>query len=221
MCFSATASFIAGGALSTIGVATVKKTKKKSELPFAAIPLLFAIQQMIEGILWLAFYYNQVWIQSVATFLFSLFAYALWPVFIPFSVRLLEPLPSRKKILTVLQTIGGVVGLYLLYFVVRYPITCSIVNYSIQYADSIPFGFQMFWLYIVSGCGSCFVSSHKIINLFGILLVLSIVFTYRFYEISFVSVWCFCAAILSAIVYLYFVKRDVTFKTYKISALFD
>src|SRR5579871_3876926 len=111
MCFSATASFIAGGTLSTIGGATVKQVKKKSEFPFAAIPLLFGIQQIIEGILWLSFYYNLVLIRAVSTFLFSLFAYSLWPAFVPFSVKLLEPSSVRKKVLSVLQAIGGVVGL--------------------------------------------------------------------------------------------------------------
>ena len=41
MCFSATASFIAGVSLSVLGVATVKKVKRKAEIPFAMIPLLF------------------------------------------------------------------------------------------------------------------------------------------------------------------------------------
>jgi hypothetical protein len=221
MCFSATASFIAGGTLSTIGGATVKKAKKKSELPFAAIPLLFGIQQIIEGFLWLSFYYNLVLIRAVFTFLFSLFAYALWPAFVPISVKLLEPSPRRKKLLSVLQTIGVVVGLYSLFFIVRYPVTCSIVNYSIQYAGSIPFDSQIFWLYLVSACGSCFVSSHKIINLLGVLVVLSIAIADHFYAVSFVSVWCFFAAILSGVVYLYFVKRDGKLKAYKIGTLFD
>ena len=49
MCFSAPASFIAGTALSVIGVAALKRTESKSEIPFALIPLLFGIQQLIEG----------------------------------------------------------------------------------------------------------------------------------------------------------------------------
>lgn len=35
MCFSATASVVAGTALSAIGVATVRRAEQKSELPFA------------------------------------------------------------------------------------------------------------------------------------------------------------------------------------------
>ena len=44
MCFSATASFIAGVPLSVLGVAAVKKAERKAEIPFAMIPLLFGVQ---------------------------------------------------------------------------------------------------------------------------------------------------------------------------------
>ena len=44
MCFSAPASFIAGTALSLIGVDALRKTKTRREIPFAIIPLLFGIQ---------------------------------------------------------------------------------------------------------------------------------------------------------------------------------
>ena len=209
MCFSASASFIAGGALSTVGVATLKKAKKKSEIPFATVPLLFGIQQAIEGVLWFAFQNNIVLMQSVATFLFSFFAYALWPAFMPFSVRLLEPAPKRRKILSILLVIGGAVGLYLLYFIIRYPVLSEINHHSIAYTETVPFGSLLFWVYVIAGCGSCLVSSHKLINYFGVLSIISIAFAAYLYATSFVSVWCFFAAMLSSIVYLYFVRKDV------------
>ena len=53
MCFSASASFIAAAALATTGVATLRMASRPSELPFAAVPLLFGIQQFIEGLTWL------------------------------------------------------------------------------------------------------------------------------------------------------------------------
>ena len=53
MCFSATASFTAGSVLSAVGIATIMKAERKSEVPFAMIPLLFGVQQFIEGVVWL------------------------------------------------------------------------------------------------------------------------------------------------------------------------
>jgi hypothetical protein len=51
MCFSATASFVAGSALSAVGAVTITKAKRKAEIPFATIPLLFGIQQLTEGLI--------------------------------------------------------------------------------------------------------------------------------------------------------------------------
>ena len=58
MCFSATASFISGATLCVIGVATLKQTKAPAEVPIALIPLLFGIQQLTEGVIWLSFSQN-------------------------------------------------------------------------------------------------------------------------------------------------------------------
>lgn len=49
MCFSATASFAAGIGLTGIGLATLSLAPTWRERPFAAIPLLFGLQQLIEG----------------------------------------------------------------------------------------------------------------------------------------------------------------------------
>lgn len=207
MCFSASASFLAGGGLSTIGALTVRKAKKKREIPFAAIPLLFGIQQFIEGILWLSISSNMLVVQIIATRVFSLFAYALWPVFIPFAVYLLEPVPFRKKMLSFFVAQGVLVGFYLLYFILQDPVTSKVMNHSIAYQSTIPFGFNIFLLYIVFGVGSCLISSYKLVNVFGLLLFFAISLTEYYYATSFVSVWCFSAAVLSFVVYFFFRKR--------------
>ena len=54
MCFSPAASFTAAALLSVAGsAAVIKNYKVKKALPIAIIPLIFAIQQAIEGMLWL------------------------------------------------------------------------------------------------------------------------------------------------------------------------
>lgn len=200
MCFSASASFIAGGTLSTVGVLALKKANKKSEKPLAAVPLIFGIQQIIEGTLWLAFQYNTIWLKSLMTFLFSLFAYAFWPVYIPFTIRLIEKVVWRKKILSFLLLLGAIVSIYLLYFIVRYPVTSEILYNCISYTGKIPYAQSFFWAYVISGCGSCFISGNKIINILGVLLIFSIIVSYYFYATAFVSVWCFFAALLSFVI---------------------
>src|SRR5882724_3236338 len=55
MCFSASASLAAGTLLLGLGTVTMKAARRPGEWPFAAVPLLFAIQQFIEGTIWLSF----------------------------------------------------------------------------------------------------------------------------------------------------------------------
>ena len=49
MCFSAAASFIASGTTGALGVATLWHTRAAREVPLASTPLLFGVQQFIEG----------------------------------------------------------------------------------------------------------------------------------------------------------------------------
>lgn len=204
MCFSATVSFVAGASLSAVGVVTIKKAKRKSEIPFAMIPLLFGIQQLTEGLVWLSFRFNALPLNMISTYTYSLFAYVLWPMYVPFAVRLLETVPWRKKLLSLFQLVGIAVGAYLLYFHIQLPIVSQIINKSIVYTAP---HFDTFWVivfYLTATCLSALFSSHKLINLFGGLALLSALLAYWLYSVSFVSVWCFFAAILSFIILLYF-----------------
>lgn len=204
MCFSATASFVAGSALSAVGVATVKKAKRKTEIPFALIPLLFGVQQLFEGVVWLSFRFNALSVNTVSTYVYSLFAYVLWPVYVPFALWSLETVPWRKKILFVFQLIGIVVGGYLLYFHVQLPVTSEVVNKSIVYTAPHFYTFWVVVFYFIATCVSTLFSSHRLINIGGVLVFIFAIISYQFYITSFVSVWCFFAAILSVLVLLYF-----------------
>jgi uncharacterized membrane protein len=209
MCFSAPASFIAGTALSAAGVITLKKTENKREIPFASIPFLFGIQQIIEGFVWLSFSFSTPIWNSIFSHVFLFFAYVLWPIFIPFSIGLLETDASRKKLLGVFQVAGIAVASYLLFFMVSHPLISHAVNKSIVYFLSIPYGPPLVSLYVLVTCGSPLFSSRKIINIFGILVSVSFAIAYYFYTVAFASVWCFFSAILSGVIYLYFQGRKI------------
>ena len=207
MCFSATASFVAGGALVATGVLTMTQAKTKAELPFASIPLLFGLQQLTEGLVWLSFRYNVSWLNTSMTFVYALFAFVLWPIYVPFAVRLLETIPWRKKILSVFQLIGIAVGAYLLYFHIKIPITSQVINRSIAYVAP---HFYIFWVivfYFIATIVSTLFSSHKLVNTLGVLMFISAIVSYWFYAAVFASVWCFFAALLSILIFTYFVGR--------------
>ncbi len=204
MCFSATASFVAGAALATAGIATLRHASRPSEIPFAAIPLLFGIQQLIEGLIWLSFRQTSPLPNPPLTFVYSLFSHILWPIYVPFAVRLLETVRWRRQALGVMQIAGIVVGLYLLYFLVRVPITSRVLGQHIVYESPHFYIGAVMALYLSGTCVSSMLASNRIIRLFGALSLATFLAAYAIHSATLVSVWCFFAAILSFIVYAYF-----------------
>ena len=207
MCFSATASFIAGGALLAVGAVTVKKSTQKRELPYAAIPLLFSVQQFIEGVLWLTFRFDVPMLNAAMTFVYSLFSHVLWPIAVPLSVLLLEPVQWRRKALTAFLVAGAAVGLYLLVSMFRFPIESRMVGGHIEYISPHFFIGAVMTGYLAGTCISVLFSSHKMVKVFGIAALLSFTGSYVIYTQWFISVWCFFAALLSGIVFLHFTDR--------------
>lgn len=189
--------------MSAIGVLTLKKAEQKTEIPLAMIPLLFGIQQIIEGMLWLSFRFDAPLLNVTMTYAFMLFSHVLWPMFVPFAIGLVETVAWRKKVISAFQITGVAVGLYLLYWIVKFPVI-SEVDEHIVYVSPHFYKVPMMALYLVATCVGCFFSSHKLINIFGVLALLLFMVAYWIHTAAFFSVWCFFAAILSVVIYLHF-----------------
>ena len=202
MCFSATASFVASGALSALGVATLRATQRKAEIPFATIPLLFGIQQFVEGVLWLSFRFDAPQLNEAMTYLFSIFSHVLWPMYVPFAIGLLEKVPWRRKAIWGFQAIGLLVGLYLLFMLVDFPVT-SVAAANIVYISPHFYKLPVMLLYLAATCVSCFLSSVATVRLFGALALLLFGIAYGFFAVALFSVWCFFAAVLSSVIYVH------------------
>ena len=207
MCFSATASFSAGAVLLGIGTLTLKAARRPPELPFAAIPLLFAIQQLSEGVIWLTFRYEAPQINTAMTYLYSFFSHVLWPVYVPVAVLLMEPPGWRRRALFVFVSPGVVVGVYLLYVLIAYPVVSRPTGQHIEYLSPHFFAAAVITLYLMSTTLCQFLSTYRTVRIFGVLSLLSFTMAYLLYTTWFISVWCFFAALLSTVVYLHFTLR--------------
>ena len=207
MCFSATASFVAGGALGSAGAVSVRKAGGFLRRPIAAVPLLFGIQQLIEGVLWLSLHAPRF--QASATLGFLLFSHVLWPSFLPYAVWKEETSKRRKDALAWFTWFGSAVSLYLLYHILRGPISSTLMGNGIAYDVPLPNHVVIPGAYVLAACGSCFVSSHKFIRVFGLALVASLIIAYAYYDHAFASVWCFFAAILSFIVFVHLRQKPL------------
>ena len=204
MCFSANASFSTGAFLLGLGTLTLMSVRRRRELTFAAIPLLFAIQQLIEGVIWLTFRYEAPLLNVVMTHVYSFFSHVLWPIYLPIAVLLIEPPGLRRKALLAFVAAGIAVGAYLLYFLVAVPVVSQPTGQHIEYISPHFFAAVTMTLYLLSTTVTLMLSSHRMVKLFGILALLSFGAAYWFYTTWFISVWCFFAAVLSVVVYLHF-----------------
>jgi hypothetical protein len=203
MCFSASASFGASIVLGSVGLATLRKIKQPSQIPFAAIPLMFAIQQVSEGMLWIGLSdpSHASW-SHFPVYIFLTFAQIVWPSWIPFSVILLEKDRVRKKTLMIFLGLGLFISIYLLYCLFAYQISAEIRGGHIHYTLNFPFAFSSLSgvFYFIPTVVSLFVSGLKRIWILGLAILLSFVATQVFFEDYVISIWCFFAAILSVLV---------------------
>jgi hypothetical protein len=120
VCFSATVNFVGSAALGTAGVVTLTKVKHRRELLFAALPLLFAIHQFIEGFVWLGL--DGILSPTAAHDMgaaFMLYAQGLLPFLAPLSILLFEPNKRSRRRMLPFVVLGGATTLYILWGVNR------------------------------------------------------------------------------------------------------
>ena len=205
MCFSATVNFVGSAALGTAGVATLAKVKHRRELLFAAMPLLFAIHQFIEGFVWLGL--DGVLSPAVAHGMgaaFMLYAQGLLPLLAPLSVLLFEPNARSRRRMLPFVMLGGAVTLYILWALTAFPLQLNIERNSIVYMNQATNNTIVALLYVIVTCGSLFFSQIRMMVVFGAsnLAILLIVMAVKRY--AFTSVWCAYAALASVIILVYF-----------------
>ena len=203
MCFSASASFIGATVLAAVGVKTISATKKPNQYYLALTPLIFALQQCSEGILWLSFSNpSLVHLQSFAAYTFVMIGALVWPVWIPFAVMKLEPIEKCKSTIRITCLLGLCFSLVLSTFLFLYPVTAEIQSHHIKYHFLFPDYVEYTYLmYFVAAVLPAFISSIQHLRLVGILSVVTLVIAELVYRQFVFSVWCFFVSIISLLLY--------------------
>jgi len=204
MCFSAEASFAGGVIISIIGVATIKKVHKPSQLLFACVPLFFGIQQFAEGFVWMTLPNpDAIVVQKIATYLFLIMADFLWPMMIPLAVLFMEKNEKKKRILQSFAILGILLSLYYAFCLFSFSIYPQISGYHILYKTDFPKSLSMyaFAVYLIVTITPLFISSIQRTHLLGALMFLSCLVTAIFFRQYLTSVWCFFAAIISGVIF--------------------
>lgn len=201
MCFSATTSYLAAGLTGAIGAACLARTSSWRERPLAAMPLLFAVQQTVEGRLWQVLTAMPESTEAPRlTLVFLLFAKVLWPVYAPLAALLIEPDNRRRSAMWFIFLGGAVAAAYALHWIGINRHDAGILGGHIVYhgPDSPPHVITI--MYMLAACGALIISSHAAVRLFGAIVSTGAAITYAFYWQAFSSVWCFFAGAGSAVV---------------------
>jgi hypothetical protein len=206
MCFSASASFTASALLFTIWCAIRQKNPSKSELMFTSIPLLFAVQQMCEGFLWISLAYTllstylTIAVQMLSMYGFLFFAYGVWPAWIPIAAWMMEKDSSKRLIFYILMALGLFTSTALILALTQFPVTAMVSRNHIQYMVEIPMMFQATGMvaYLISVIIPFLLSERVAVKIFGAAIAAAYALTCLFYFTTLTSVWCFFSAILSA-----------------------
>jgi hypothetical protein len=210
MCFSATASFTAAGALATIGVATLRHVREPRALLFACVPLLFAVHQFSEGMVWLAL---EGRLGTIAldhlVFLYTLYAIGILPLLMPAAVALMEPPGWRRPVILALTGVGAFVFAWDMTGLVVAPTCARIEWHSIGYSNPITSQLWVSLLYILATCGALLLSTHRVVRGYGVLNVIGLTIVHLVKGYAFASVWCFYAAVLSMVLYRQFYRQDI------------
>ena len=207
MCFSATASFSVSAVLLGGGIYTTVRSAKydRSMLLFAAYPLAFGIQQAMEGFVWLRLEAQATSNNAALGFLF--FSHFFWLAWVPLSAWWLETMrgtPGRSQILAAFALTGLLAGILLYVPLWQHTLFAPQVEAgNICYNTTVVFDaifpeFVTRIIYAAIVLGSLLLSSVRAAQLLGALLSFSAATAMMGYpKESFISVWCFFAAVIS------------------------
>lgn len=216
MCFSAEASFVAAALLVPAGVLTAHRVYRTDRryLLLGALPLLFGIQQFVEGLVWTAGVQGNSDLLQTSSRLYMFFAWIVWPVWIPVSAYLIEP-GKRKLLCLGVAIAGGMLGAaqYIPYFLHENWLVVRFLNYAVVYAGaemlSLIAGRELtYTIYVTLIIAPLLLSSDKEVRPFGFLVLLVVAITYLFFRFAYISVFCFGGALMSLYLVYVFSRKN-------------
>ncbi|MDC8444584.1 MAG: hypothetical protein LV471_01455 [Nitrosomonas sp.] len=204
MCFSAEASFLISGSLLVVGKAIIGKVKERNDYPVALIPLVFATQQIIEGLLWVSLAHHNLFLQFWLGNLYGVFVGIIWPLYAPLAIYFAETNDHRKKMIRLFAIAGFALSIYTVIALINQPVTVEIINQHIYYEHYVHAYPLIIPLYLLVTCVPFIFSSFRNLRLTGYIITLGFVVAFSVYTVTFVSVWCFFAAIASTLIFFHF-----------------
>ncbi len=207
MCWSVEADVTVGLVILPVAVASLREVRHAREVPFAALPLLFALHQFVEAVVWAGTDgHVSPEVQHAAATAYLVFALPVLPSLVPVAVLLLEPRGARQRVAPFV-VLGVVVSAYLGWALVAEPFTVIEHPHAIEYDTSIPLGYLWAVLYIAAVIGPSILSGYRSVVAFGWLNLVGLTVVGLVYFEAFISLWCVFAACTSVLILVHMVRR--------------
>ena len=216
MCFSATASFAASLVLIPVGIYCVKHEfdQEKTYRAIALLPLIFGIQQLLEGFVWLDFELEGK-DNRLPALGFMFFSHLFWLVWIPFACYVAESSRVKRNIFIIFSAVGAAHGLIMYLPLLFNPewLVVELVKQSIDYKatllydDYIP-RIVVRVIYAIIVLIPLLLVSDRYIRIFGVLVAISVLVSTVVFAYAFISIWCYFAAVLSLYIFVMLVHKS-------------
>ncbi len=207
MCFSVQADVAVGLALVPVAVLALREVRCRRELPFAALPAVFALHQLVEAVVWLGLDGDvSAHVQSLAAFTYLFIALPLLPTLLPIAVLLLEPQGFRARVLPFLA-VGLLVTAWLTYGLLDGPVRVVRHAHALEYDTGVQYGNTFAALYVVAVIGPALVSGYRSIVAFGAINLVGLVAVAVLFVSAFDSLWCVLAAVVSVLALVHMRRR--------------
>jgi hypothetical protein len=172
-------------------------------VPVCALPLLFGIQQLLEGMVWTAGARQDDSLIEIFSLAYMFFAWLAWPVGIPVSAYFVEP-DRRKPLYLGFAIAGAILGAaqYFPYLAHKGWLVTSFLDYAISYGgvellDFIVGREATYTIYVMIVVVPLLIASDRSLRVFGALVGIVLAATYLFFSFAYVSVFCFGGAVMS------------------------
>jgi hypothetical protein len=205
-------NFTLSGAIMLVGILTLMKVSEPKEVVFATLPLFFGLHQFTQGFVWLGMeHLISPRALEMAEMAYAFYAKGFLLFWVPLAIWLIEPSAVRKRLAGALTVLGGLLAAYSLWALSAAPIHVYVLNHTLVYDTPKT---EYFWLgvgYVVTTIGALILSSSIAIRLFGWLNFIGLTAVWLIRPYAFTSLWCFYAAVVSVLLYFYFVERRIRF----------
>ena len=221
MCYSANASFLTAATLAPIGAFCLNSAFRRHRVfwPIATVPIAFAAQQAMEGVIWTSLDHHDQSTAELAAKVYLFFALAWWPFWGPLTAIVMAR-TRRLKILFAVWTLlstGWLFGAYVPNMIdAQSRIQATVTHHAIHYtySDEVLLGpgnrVPVTLLYLFFTAGPFVILKTGNQSYFPSAIGFSsVLVAHYFHAYAYTSVWCIFAALLSSYCMVFFRRLDL------------